>query len=370
MVRKTRMLDEMYPPPAGGGGLSAANLMRAAQHVDVSMSWRRELAGLVRTYIDRKGDGRRLSSRTRAEHFEVLFAQFEILRAAGHRARPSFIGGRHINFLCRSYAERMTAGTLKPSTVQVYLSVLRRFCDETGRPGLVPPTAKLFPEHAMSRSYIAQDDKSWDAAGVDFGTVFAAAAEMEPFVAMALLAQCSFGLRRQEALCLVPLMPATDGPVHIDVVRGAKGGRKRVVPVETPEQHAALVHLAEWVQGRDGAPGGTIGPLGLGRSLRANLRRYAYVLESVGITRDAAGVTGHGLRAQWALEFLERRGHVPTVRTADGKPADLDAASRAQVLRAYGELALATGHSRPSIGAAYVGALPRKRRGEIAPDED
>ena len=340
-------------------------VIRQARRNREPMGWRRELALLIRSYAQTKEDGRPLSSRTREEVFTVLFRMFEMLKKAGFRFEPRNLGPRHIEWLRRHYAEQLAAGTIQVSTLQTYWSVLRRFCDETGHRRMVAPVAQLFPEVDTRRVSAAQVDKSWSGNQISFEEVFRRAWDIEPFVAMALMAQCALGLRRREALCLRPHLTDWEAG-NIEIVQGAKGGRRRTVMLETQMARDALERLARWVAQRDGALGGSIGPQpdSDGKDdLASNLTRYHKVLSALGVTRAGSGVTGHGLRAQYAIEYLARRGHVVSVR--------IDAASPLQPLTPQGHademsdraaLSQQLGHSRVSVTTAYTGALPARRQ--------
>lgn len=349
--------------------------VRAARRRHEPMGWRRELAMLIHSYVQRKRDGRPLSARTREETFDVLFMLFELLKKSGFKFQPRNLNPRHIEWLRRHYAARLADSTLQASTVHTYFAVLRRFCEETAHPGMVPPTAQLFPEIDTRRIAAAQTDRSWAGNGVSFVEVFHQVGAIEPFVAMALLAQCALGLRRREAVCLRP-HTANLAAGTVDVVQGAKGGRHRTVVIETVMAREAIGILAHWVQMRDGCAGGSIGPQAdtdPNASLARNLNRYRNVMTELGITRAGLGVTGHGLRAQFAIEFLERRGHAVSVRTgaeyplsALGIPPDGRADQRAD----RAALSQQLGHSRISVTTAYTGRASKSDAGErgIVPD--
>jgi hypothetical protein len=84
--------------------------------------------------------------------------------------------------------------------------------------------------------------------------------------------------------------------------------------------------------------------------LKANLARYSRVLARLGITRDLGGITGHGLRADYACRLLQAAGITPTVKGGSGR-----AATQQQTDAAYRCVSEALGHSRRRILAAYCG---------------
>lgn len=339
--------------------------IKARRRAGGGLGWKGELALLIRSYVEHKVDGRALSSRTRAAHFEVLLRLFGELREAGFKARPGNLCAKHVHWLRDRYAARLREGSIEASTLQTYFSVLRRFADATGHAGLVKPMAELFPDDAVRRQLAAGCDKSWSGNGVELEAVLAAVWAQEPWVAMALVAQAAFGLRRREAACL----RVAAGSDLVAIEQGAKGGRRRIVVLETEAQRAVRDAIAAWVAARDGVAGGSIGPVsGDGDDLRRNLVRYATVMRAVGITRNEAGVTGHGLRAEWAIDWLERRGHVPAVRvfshakthgaaaeSGDGAGRLPSADERVAMMADRAALAQAMGHGRVSVTSAYAG---------------
>jgi integrase len=88
------------------------------------------------------------------------------------------------------------------------------------------------------------------------------------------------------------------------------------------------------------------------RSLIQNMGTYQRVLQRLGITKANAGVTGHGLRAAFAIRALHRHGLEAPVRGGD--LTQLNPAKRELILRAVAE---DLGHSRAMISTAYYGSV-------------
>ncbi len=305
--------------------------------------WKHELAALLRTHGRMSHDRARvLSTATLEKRSDVLYAAFRELRDLGYKL-PSVrgLGGRHVRALCEAWQAR----GLSPAEFQNRLSVLRTFSTWIGKPGLVDPVARDF-RGATQRQYAARVDRSWSARGIDAQAVIARVAERSPRVAAALELQRVFGLRVRESLCMRPHL--ADRGHYVEINRGTKGGRDRVVKIETAEQRAAI----------DRAKALTRGTESLGQGGRTALtyrevrREYYYVLEREGLTRKQLGVTSHGLRHQYANDQFEKlTGEASPIRGGD--PARAVAPETLSLARMT--IAEDLGHSRESVTSAYLG---------------
>lgn len=86
-------------------------------------------------------------------------------------------------------------------------------------------------------------------------------------------------------------------------------------------------------------------------TLKRALRRFHYVLGRVGVTREALGVTGHGLRHEELNAVYEDMSGMPSPVRGGSRPApEVEREAR----RAVAELA---GHSRQAAAGAYLGAI-------------
>jgi len=233
---------------------------------------------------------------------------------------------------------------------------------------MVHEVEQLVPDPArVKRVYAAQGDKSWRSHGVDAAEKIAQAATICPYVGMQLEMKVAFALRPKEAMMIRPHEAERSGCMavtnvedprrygellaQLEIKRGTKGGRMRLVPIDTPEKRAVLEKAKRLV------PKGA--HLGVpGRSLAWNRRHFYTVCEKVGLTRKELGVTPYGARHQYAGDRYEQfAGEPPPVR--GGKPIDraVDKGARLRVARELG-------HSRESITGAYLGSVLRhKKRG-------
>ena len=129
----------------------------------------------------------------------------------------------------------------------------------------------------------------------------------------------AFGLRKREAImfrpneCLVNFadtgLPLAEkqGEEYVRVRQGAKGGRPRFVPMNTPRRRPAIASarpVGDWDHhAHTGDPD---------RDLKQNMVRFGYVLRKFGITSKGLGITAHGLRHEALIEEYIAIGSEPS----------------------------------------------------------
>ena len=91
------------------------------------------------------------------------------------------------------------------------------------------------------------------------------------------------------------------GDLYVWIRQGAKNGRQRFVPLNTPERMTALAQAQRVVSGYDAHLGDP------SRDLKRNLRHFGYVLEKFGVTGSKLGITAHGLRHEGSASMKFRR---------------------------------------------------------------
>jgi hypothetical protein len=346
-----------------------------AQPQPTTADWKRTLQDLIQKHNGEHANKRKtVSNRTMEQRASGLFRSFTTLRGVGFKFNPKNLGGRHIEILVRYwtadptlFAELKasnTKSTIKPllqphsaAYIQQQLSFLRVYSKWIGKAGLVKtPTSYVSDPSLVTRCGVAQRDHSWSAAGVDIQAVLERVERIDPRVALQLEVVLAFGLRRKEAVMFRPglaevpahALPAGAGDderyiAFLRVKRGTKGGRLRYVAIRTEYQHAVLQRALACA----GSASSHIGIPGL--SLKQALDRYSYVLRAAGVTAKMLGVTGHGLRHQFAGDlYYELSGVAAPV--AGGKLSDAD-----QMRAAYLEVARQLGHGRPNVSGAYLG---------------
>ena len=311
--------------------------------------WKASLARVLKDHNAAKVDGSTASAATQDKRADVLFAGFAELRELGYRLDSvSQFAGRHVQALATSWE---TKG-LSPSTIQNNLSIFRTFAVWIGKEGMVQPSVKYVSAPAVvTRSSVADTDKSWQAAGVDIGAKLADVAKMDARVAVQLQLQAAFGLRAREAMQLRPYL--ADQGTYLAVNLGTKGGRDRVVPIDNDAKREALAAAKALVGDPTDKAARLASTIPADSLLSQWKNHYYYVLRECGITR-ADGITSHGLRHGYANDRYEAlAGTASPVRGGDtpgqrSEARDVDRAARL-------ELAEELGHSRESVTTHYLG---------------
>jgi len=334
-------------------------------------NWKAVLQALIdRNNWKRAANDAVVSNQTRQDRAAFYFYFFRTLRELGVYVDPRYLRETHVRTVAAWWVERGHA----PATFQKYLSHLRTFSTWIGKPGMVrcPERYVAFPK-TTRRTYVAHHDKGWASNGVDVTQLIDKIRAFDPYVGMQLLVMQTFGLRPKEAIMLRPLqnvVPADSVPAgarsdthferatqYLFLERGAKGGRPRWVPIDTPEKErvVALLRLAA------SHPGAHLSDPG--RSLKENRRRFRYVLDRFGVTKSKLGITSYGLRHAFAhAEYEAIAGVPPPVKQVEGNGgASDDTTARADVARQLG-------HSRTRIANAYVGGT-RARATDREPPE-
>lgn len=230
-----------------------------------------------------------------------------------------------------------------PATIQTRMSVLRVLCNEwLKKPGMIKATEYYFSiNFNVRRSQIAKEDKSWSGKNVNFDKILDQVRQVDMHVAIALEVMCAFGLRRKEALMFQPHL--SDHGILIKIIRGAKTGKKRAVPIITDYQKDVLVRTRLMIK-----PGESLADPN--KSLKQNLRRFDYIMLKVGITKKVSGVTAHGLRFEFGqVGYLNLTGAEVPVK-ANSKLVDKAIDKQARL-----EIAEELGHSRVEITNTYFG---------------
>lgn len=305
--------------------------------------------------------GRRVVSHaTRDDREKRLFQCFKQLWELGFRIEhPSNLASKHVEALVAYWTGQLpmmvkmgkvTTPIFKvysPKTIENWLSALRALCGWLGKNDVVKPKKFYATEaHPLKCTGIAQEDKSWEAANIDFKKIMQDAFDEDSAVAMQLMVMSVFGLRIKEAVMFN--VYDSDRGSNLYIKKGAKGGRPRSIEITTVEQREALELVKGFMRLRSG-----VDHLGsTGRDLEQALQRSYYILKKIGITKKNLGVTAHGLRHGFCQQLMVNMGLIPAIK--GGLPDQMTREERTGIERAVSE---ALGHTRPSITTAYGGSF-------------
>lgn len=265
---------------------------------------------------------------------------------------PEGITEKHVRAVVRhEWAYGISAGA-----ASVLMTQLRKLSMWIKKPGMVKNLHFYLPEvepSAFKRQKIALKSKSATGNGFELDTLINRAdAINQRFGAMVRL-EITFGLRRSEVLQIQPYLD--DKNLYLDIrPRVAKNGLARTIPIETEIQRQALDYAKAIVKIREHL-GWVDKPANSHQLLKRNENRYNYYMGQLGLTKKQTGVTGHGLRSQYAEDIALSKGFVPA--TIGGTTGQLDQESLDLVRL---QISKNMGHSRISVTGAYYGTLKTK----------
>ncbi|KWB20907.1 Fis family transcriptional regulator [Burkholderia cepacia] len=288
---------------------------------------------------------RALSIKTQEYRATAICKAFVELREGGFALQtPWSLKTKHVEYLVDRWVKDQQSG----GTIENKLTYLRALAQWLGKANLVGTLGDYVDRRdaGLERSYVATEDKSWAANGVDAMAKIEEIAKTCPYTAVQLKMQAAFGLRVEESFMLRPAEAVRD-PRMLAVTRGTKGGRPREVPIERK-----IAILEEAARLCNGVTGSTIPA---GRTLKQWRDWYYYVLAKHGVTKSGIGVTSHGLRHEYLQALYEQVAEVPA--PIKGSPARPDPAAHEDAKRRVVE---AAGHSRPSKANAYLSTFARQ----------
>ena len=306
--------------------------------------------GVVRVGAATRINGAVASLRTQEYSWQVITESCRRLHKLGfYLADVSGLTRKHIDVLVASWH----AQGLTNKTIQNQFSRLKQFAGWLGKPWLVSPEGAaghlpaVDPQSLRVRT-VADRSKSLSANGLDIGELIGRARqEDERFGAMMLLG-VAFGLRKKELLRLKPWRADKGGSLDIDG-SVAKNGRFRSITLEAGRcgqaQRVALDHAKSVCRKYD-----TLG--WTGKTFKQNENRYYYFMKRIGLTLEAAGVTGHGLRAEYAENILLINNLTPP--TLGGSARQVPKSSRDEILTTVQHK---MGHGDLHAAAAYYGSF-------------
>lgn len=287
------------------------------------------------------GRERRMSLRTVASYRERLAAVVSHMHAQNMRPNS-------IMEITTRQVERLFETLVKEGYSASHLiglnTVLRRLGVWLGKPDLCPPMKFLTEDRRkIQRSTYATMPKDWSIAEGKAQSVIEEVGAICEYTACLLKMSRAFGCRVEELLSARPAMMIRGDSLH--VIEGTKGGRSRVVPIETDEQKAVLAQALELASKN---PNGLLSPVGRLTMKQAKARFYKQ-MRKAGVTKVDKGLVVHGLRHGYARAFyLRATGVEPPVRGGPQISPELDKKVRM-------DLTERLGHSRKDVVSSYIG---------------
>lgn len=299
----------------------------------------------------RRVDGKVASIRTQRYSKEVMHETCRRLHRLGFYIETiDSLGPKHKEALVRSWRN----DGLSNKTIQNQFSRVKIFVNKwMGKRGLVRDGVASYlpevnPDELRVRTY-TETSKSWSGSGLDLSEWLSKAEMVDARFHCMLLMGVAFGLRKKEMLMIKPWRADKGVALEIDG-SVAKNGRHRSIKIDGEYgqfQRQVLEHVKQVVKRSE-----TLGwP---NRTLKQNENRYYKMMQSIGATKNGAGVTGHGLRAEFAENQALIMGLIPPALGGDKK--QMSKRQREQVtLRVSNEM----GYGRVSVVGTYYGTFRR-----------
>jgi integrase len=318
-----------------------------------AISLREEMKWFAANKAQIRVNGKKSSERTITTAVDVLCEACDRIWRLGYRIEcVSQIREVHIKAVVRDH----WANGCSPGHLAHIMTQLHKLDDWLGKPGLTRRKEDYLPEVnpiEFRVKQIATKSKSWTHNGIDVEAKIREADELDTRFGLMIRLELAFGLRRCEVLQIRPW--GDDRGDRLNIRTGiAKGGRPRDIDIVTGEQRKILDYVksrikkSEFLGWNDGNQTGQ----GI---LDRNERRYNRYMSTIGITRKDSGVTGHGLRAQYAENSALLMGLLPA--TLGGTVGQMPKEEVDEIRLKVSEH---LGHSRTSVTGSYYGTLKKK----------
>lgn len=284
-----------------------------------------DLSFSLKQLAARSGEG---SFGTRALRHRGLQAMAKELAELGYRLPDAkSLKGKHVAAL----VDHWKAAGLSDQTVRNRLTWVRWWAYQVGKAGLLPNSNEAFGLAERGRFTRNRAQKA------DADTL---ARVTDERIRLALKLEAAFGLRREEALKMRPVL-ADRGDRLALKASWTKGGRYREIPITHPKQRALLDEV------RRVAGDGSLIPTG--KNYAQALKGYEHHLLRAGISN------AHGLRhgyAQWRYKVLTGW----ACPAAGGPTVDrMTTAEAARDRSARLEISHELGHGRLDVTDTYLG---------------
>lgn len=273
---------------------------------------------------------------------------------------------KHVGALVRAWQET----GLSAGTIQGYLSIIRRFFCFIGKPKELPEgkaLEKMLIERGIQlegRSYIPDFQKGWRDLGHD------PIAIIEEIRAAGYIVEASnfemmygWGCRFVESIGVRPHESEreTNG-AGLAITRNTKGGKHRVVyyfnvDLEFAKYQKEVLERAKALA--DKHPKKILAIPGLKLSQMKN--RLNWVARKFGLTKNALGITAHGLRHQFACDLFRDVCGMPAP-VLGLLPASEYRKNATLVDKALLEVSKQLGHERKDITNRYIGSPGKQEK--------
>jgi integrase len=254
-------------------------------------------------------NGKPASERTQELTRKVVYANLRILHGLGYRIEHiDNLRDKHLEAIVRYWWEHSYA----PKTIQNNFSRLKIFCGWMGRGNMIRrggAAAYLpdVPKEQLRVQTYTDTTKSWSGNGVHVEQMLETAKLEDTRWYCMLLLGLFFGLRQKEMLGLKPWAADKGRYLNIDG-NIAKGGRPRVILLEDNKTGEFQRLVLNYVKRQCRKGEGLCWP---GLTMEQGRKRYFHYMRKHGLTKGELGVTGHGLRAEYAENEAMRRGLLP-----------------------------------------------------------
>ena len=309
------------------------------------MSWKTTLNEVLEKYNKAAArGGKAVGYATQTTRQETLWRGFKELHILKYHLNDVHeFKERHIRALANTWETR----GLSASTIQNRISVFRTFSEWIGKRGMILGSEHYVknPEN-VKRHGVAQTDKTWSGQQKSLAEILAVLYQQDQYVALQLELQRAFGLRMREAALLK--VHSADKGVYLAVNWGTKGGRDRIIPIETDYQRDVLQRVQALITNKRHS----LIPESFNFKQWKN--HYYYVCHQHGISRKD-GVTSHGLRHGRLNEIYQTMTSQVSPIKNKGNTERTVSSSLDQMARQ--EIAEVAGHSRASIASAYIGKI-------------
>ena len=269
------------------------------------------------------------SFKTRAGRERQLTAIANQLHDLGFRGlKATSLKQKHVQAL----VDHWLGQNRSPGTIKNRMSCLRWWAEKVNRRNVVAGSNDFYG--IPDRQFVSDTSKAKDLKRDQLALV------KDEYVRMSLRLQQAFGLRREEAIKILPRWADRGKHLHLKA-SWTKGGRERTVPIRTQEQRA-LLEQAKHLAGL-----GALIPRG--RTYVEQMRIYERHTANAGLSKM------HGLRHAYAQQRYRELTGWPCPHAGGPTKEQLTGTQRQVDQRARLTISAEIGHVRAQITAVYIG---------------